>query len=76
MFVFEDWLFPTKSCDFTSSIMSNDLYLVSMTMFSIPRGTWGPVNLPGLVGGSQDRAEGERAISQQIVSLRRVGVGE
>ena len=47
-----------------------------MTMFSMLGGTWGPVNLPGLVGGSQDREEGERAISQQMVSLRRLGVGE
>ena len=78
MFVFEDWLFPTKSCDFTSSI-SKDLYLegfVSMTMFSMPGGTWGPVNLAGLVAASQDMVEGEGAISEQKVSLIRVGVGE
>ena len=78
LFVFEDWLFPTKSCDFTSSNIK-DLYLegfVSMTMFSMPGGNWGPVNLAGLVAASHDMVEGEGLISEQKVSLIRVGVGE
>ena len=78
LFVFEDWLFPTKSCDLTSPI-SNFLYLEgleSMTIFSMPGGTWGPVNLAEPVAESQDMEEGEGAISELMVSLRRLGVGE
>mgnify|MGYP001292997281 FL=1 len=56
-----------------------DLYLEgleSMTIFSMPGGTWGPVNLAEPVAESQDMEEGEGAISELIVSLRRLGVGE
>ena len=52
---------------------------MSMTMFSMPGGTWGPVNLARLVTGSQAREAGppgEPAISELMVSLRREGVGE
>ena len=47
-----------------------------MTMFSMPGGTWGPVNLAEPVAESQDIEEGEGAISELMVSLRRLGVGE
>ena len=69
LFVFEDWVFPTKE---------SWLYLeglVSITMFSM-WGTGGAVNLAGLLEESQDMEEGEGAISELMVSILRLGVGE